>query len=130
MTGSYGHSGISGEIDKDNSGNVIQMGISGSFRNLKIQLSQDVTTMAPDTFTVHLQQNILHKNQPERVYEVTYFPRYFYIGTGVFSYDNLGSYPMGMWNITVDKTRLGVHTITNDSIYLNMGASAIYTIPW
>ena len=122
---------MSGEIDKSNPSGFLQFGILGFFNNMRIQLSQEVTTMAPDTFTVHIQQNIIHKNQPERVYEATLYPRYFYIGAyGVYSYNKAGSYPMGKWNITVDKTRLGVHTITNDSIYLNMGASAIYTIPW
>ncbi len=122
---------MSGEIDKDNLGNFLQFGILGFFNNWRIQLSNDVTTIAPDTFAVHIQQNIIHKNQPERVYEATIPSIGFYIGAlGVYSYNNAGSYPMGKWNISVDKTRLGVHTITNDSIYLNMGASAIYTIPW
>ncbi|MBI4645398.1 MAG: hypothetical protein HY738_02100 [Bacteroidia bacterium] len=38
--------------------------------------------------------------------------------------------PMGWWQITFDKTKEGVHLIIYDSIYLDMGATEEYYLPW
>ena len=42
----------------------------------------------------------------------------------------MGDYVMGLWNITIDKWKSGVHTTTNDSIYLSYGATKTYTLNW
>jgi hypothetical protein len=41
-----------------------------------------------------------------------------------------GGYIMGLWNITIEKWKSGVHTTTYDSIYMSYGATKTYTIHW
>ncbi|OFY82248.1 MAG: hypothetical protein A3F72_09455 [Bacteroidetes bacterium RIFCSPLOWO2_12_FULL_35_15] len=119
------------EIEKGHMSIFNQIGISATFKLLILQLSQNVTSIAPDTFTINIQQRTLHYYEPNRVYEETGFPRFFYIGAlGIYSYVNVCNYPMGWWHITLDKTKNGVHSVINDSIYLDMGADTSYTIPW
>ena len=37
---------------------------------------------------------------------------------------------MGPWTIVIDKWKNGVHTITEDSIFMEMGGVNEYVIPW
>lgn len=43
---------------------------------------------------------------------------------------NIGHYPMGLYNITIDKWRGGVHTTSYDSIYLGWAGDKTYTVNW
>jgi hypothetical protein len=43
---------------------------------------------------------------------------------------HLGNHRMGWWHITLDKTKSGIHSLIEDSIYLDMGGTSTYTIPW
>lgn len=129
LIGEYGHSGIGPiEIDKDKISIFQQIGISASFKICTINLPSGIAVTPPDTFTLKFEQKTLHYYEPNRIYEQYYYPRF--LNSGSLYSPNWGDYPMGLWHITFDKTKSGVHTVINDSIFLDMGATASYTVPW
>jgi len=91
-----------------------------------------------DTFTLVLQQNILHKNVPSINYSMTLAvcPCPTPTPTAWAPINNIGNisgYWMGMWYSTLNKTHNGVHTITRDSFYIPWvppHLSIADTIPW
>ncbi|MFL5754065.1 MAG: hypothetical protein ACJ76F_11705 [Bacteroidia bacterium] len=119
--------GTGQEIEADKLGEFQQFGVSASFKTCPFSLPAGTNIVTPDTFTLILQQRVLHSFEPERVWKLIWFPQTFEFGIAPV---NFGNYPMGWWQITLDKTKSGVHTVIQDSIYLGMGASATYTIPW
>ncbi len=84
-----------------------------------------------DTFILTIQQNILHKNVPSAIYSLT-------IAIGPYStppppinaLGNIGSYWMGWWHTTLNKTKNGVHIIKTDSFYVGWWKAVTDTIPW
>ncbi len=116
------------EIDKSQITTFNQFGVSGNFKLCVVNLAAGTIITPPDTFTLKFQQPILHSYEPNRIWETTTFPRNYMPGS---QYSPAwGNYPMGLWHITLDKTKGGVHSIVYDSIYLGMGATANYTVPW
>jgi hypothetical protein len=56
--------------------------------------------------------------------QTSYFP-------GIDNYfSNIDGYPMGWWHIDLKKYKNGVHSNLTDSVYIDMGETKIYTIPW
>ena len=82
-----------------------------------------------DTFILSVQQNIYHKNIPNGNFKViagncpNYPPSTNFIG-------NIDNYWMGWWQVTLDKTKNGVHIIKTDSFYIGYKATVTDTIPW
>ncbi len=113
------------EIDKNQITNFNQFGVSASFKLCTFYLPTGTLITPPDTFTVKLEQRILHSYEPNRIWAGNVTPGSFLTGN-----PNFGNYPMGLWHITLDKTKGGVHSIVYDSIYLDMGATANYNVPW
>jgi hypothetical protein len=125
----FGHTGLDRLIlEKDKLLDPIQIGLTGSFDLCVFSLPTGVTITPPDTFSLTLQQRTLHYYEPERIWEVYRFPRNCMPGPEYSP--NWGSYPMGWWHITFDKTKNGINSVINDSIYLGIGANTSYTIPW
>lgn len=121
--------GIMADIEPENLSRFHQFGVSASYKSLYLNLPQGITINSPDSFFISMHQNTLHFYEPERVWKINYSSF-----NGISSANNninySGGYPMGWWQITLDKTKGGVHSVMQDSIYLGMGASATYTIPW
>jgi len=116
------------EIEKSHMSIFNQIGISATFKLCIFLLPSGTIITPPDTFTLKLEQRVMHRYEPNRIWELYRFPRNLMPGSQ--SSPNWGNYHMGLWNIILDKTKNGVHSIINDSIYLGMGADTSYTIPW
>ncbi len=69
-------------------------------------------------------QSTFHKNVPDIPYKLL-VGAYGHVAEQV---DNYGGYPMGLYNITINKYKGGVHTIIHDSIYLGWADTRTYTI--
>lgn len=115
------------EIEKGSMSVFNQIGISASFKVCKIMLPLGITVSTPDTFAIKFEQLKLHYYEPDRNWVLN---RYSSAGNTTGEILSLATYPMGWWHITFDKTKDGIHSIINDSIYLEMGADTSYTIPW
>lgn len=82
-----------------------------------------------DTFLFTMQQNIIHKNTSNSNWQlVNNCPCPITGTTNVLG--GIGNYWMGWWQVTLDKTVNGVHTVNTDSFYLGWGATVTDTIPW
>ena len=125
--GDYGHSGISGDIDKNNPANFLQLGIKGTFYSLNFYLPNGTYINSPDTLKISMAQSVFHRNMPQNVWQVN-------LGAGTnINYtqrNNIGNFPMGMWQLYITKIKSGVTTNIHDSIYCGLGAIANYNIPW
>jgi hypothetical protein len=113
------------EYSKSELLNFHRLGISASFKICTFYLPSGTVITPPDTFVLRLEQRTLHYYEPNRIWEGTVTPISFSTGN-----PNFGNYPMGCWNITLNKTKGGVHSIIEDSIYLGMGDTSHYNIPW
>jgi hypothetical protein len=71
-------------------------------------------------------QNLLHLNSPLSTFSYTGVS---YGVTGNSTY-TISNYPMGMWNIKIDKWRSGVHTTLFDSLYIPWAGIKTYSVNW
>jgi len=108
------------ELDKNTISNPYQIGVSASFKALTIQLPQGLSVTPPDSFAILLEQRSLHKYEPWRIWALEFKN----------DYGTIHNYPMGWWHITLNKTKSGISSTIYDSIYVDMGSTATYTIPW
>jgi len=127
--------GISWEINKDNLSLFQQFGITAKFKLCYLRLPLNIHIVSPDTFTVFLEQKTLHRYEPEKNYKFSipsslFFPRNDIIIPDFQYYSYWGNSSMGWWHITLDKTKGGVHSVIEDSIYLDQGATKSYTLQW
>jgi hypothetical protein len=80
-----------------------------------------------DSVVARFEQPVYHRNVPDYPYK---------FGGGVKGSPNyyprrpIGNYPMGLYNIVVDKWVGGVHTQWKDSLYTHYGDSAQYIVHW
>jgi hypothetical protein len=128
LVNEYGNSGFGPiELNKDQLINFQQFGLSASFKLLKFNLPSGNIVTSPDSFSITIEQPKLHFYEPSRIWQIS---------TGTISnmndtdVINIPNYAMGWWYITLNKNKSGIQTIINDSIYLGMGATANYLIPW
>ncbi|MEI6487943.1 MAG: hypothetical protein WCP52_03220 [Bacteroidota bacterium] len=123
----FGHSGISGEINKDNPSNFLHLGIQGTFYLINFLLPNGTYITPPDSIKIKLSQPVFHRNMPQNLWEVD-------LGAGsninYTQINDFGGYPMGMWHIYLTKIKNGMTSNIHDSIYLNMGGTGNYHIPW
>jgi hypothetical protein len=96
------------------------------FTRMCVQINPPVHITYPDTISVSIEQRIFHKNVPDLPYGSTITTVALQEGSAPCS----GNYPMGWWNITIDKTKGGVQTITQDSVYIDWKETKTYTINW
>ncbi len=128
VRGSTEFDGIGPEdINKEQLSTFFQLSTLATFNNCPLRLPPGISINAPDTFTLTFIQNVLHFYEPKNTYMLTLFPRDFQPPSKLV---NIGGYPMGWWNIALDKTKSGIHTIIHDSIYLRFGEDTTYIIPW
>ena len=79
-----------------------------------------------DSIIVLFSQRVFHKNLPTLPYV---FGGETYGNVGNSKYSS-GNYPMGKYNINIDKWKGGVHTTILDSIYLGWTETKTYTVNW
>ena len=85
-----------------------------------------IPTSKSDSIIVQLSQNTFHKNVPDLPYKLPSGA----VGDRDGQANNFGNYPMGLHNITINKYKSGIHTLSYDSIYLGWGATKSHTINW
>jgi len=127
--------GISWEIHKDNLSLFQQFGITATFNRCYIYLPANTYIVSPDTFTVTLEQKAIKRYEPGLNCKLTLPYNLFFPDNGIVMPDVqyfycCGDYVMGWWHITLDKTKRGVHSVIEDSIYLDQGATKSYTLQW
>lgn len=101
--------------------------VTPKFLNWCFQITPTVFISAPDSIIVTFQQNIFHKNVPELPYKSKQTQTDLQNG---FLNCTFGNYPMGLWNIIINKWKSGIYTTSIDSIYLPWGSTKTYTINW
>ncbi|OFY82247.1 MAG: hypothetical protein A3F72_09450 [Bacteroidetes bacterium RIFCSPLOWO2_12_FULL_35_15] len=116
------------EIEKSHMSVFNQIGLNATFNICVLHLPPAAIIISPDTFTITLEQRIFHSYRPEMIYKLNWPSNLF--PSPPNNYLNFGGHAMGLWHITFDKTKGGVHSVINDSIYLGMGDTAHYNIPW
>jgi hypothetical protein len=117
------------KLDKNTMTEHFQIGVSATFKLLYTFLPDAVVVNAPDSFSLKREQRTLHFYEPNRVWEMTYHS---YDGKSYLTNENtyIGNYPMGWWHIILDKWKDGIHSVIQDSIYMGLGSTETYTIPW
>ncbi|MBI4645401.1 MAG: hypothetical protein HY738_02115 [Bacteroidia bacterium] len=115
------------EIDKEKMDINHSIGISATFDKCTFYLPENVEIISPDSFIFTLQQRTLHNYEPDRIWQLIWPSSAF--GPPYYRW-YFGMYPMGLWHITLDKYKEGVHSVVYDSIYLDMCDTASYVIPW
>lgn len=130
LLGEYGHSGGGLDLDKDRITDFIQIGLSSSFNTLKFYLPAGTSINNPDEFKLTIEQRTIYYFEPNRNWRIDFgtYTNINSISAGWFDY--IGNYPMGWWHILITKNKGGVITNIHDSIFIDMGATASYTIPW
>ncbi len=114
-------------IDKSNLGIFHHITAGATFDKLFLRLPHGVSVTPPDTFNVYMVQKIMQYYEPNSVVNTLSLPaNIFRIG----GYTYLYGYSMGTWQITLNKTKGGINTITTDSIYIGMGDTASYIVPY
>ncbi len=117
------------ELDKGKITNPYKIGVSATFYRMYVILPNGVVINSPDSFSIKCEQKILHSFEPDRLY---IHNSYSHNGLSYLSNNIpfLGNYPMGWWHITLNKTKSSVSSTVYDSVYIDMGGTATYTIPW
>jgi hypothetical protein len=93
------------------------------FFSLCYESNIEFPILGPDSLYIYFEQKIYHKNIPYMPYNGT-------ISNNSTIYMCTQNYPMGLWNVTIDKWKGGLHTTELDSIYLDWGATKTYTFNW
>lgn len=77
-----------------------------------------------DSIRLYYYQKKIHKNVPDLPFDGI-------IGKyGIYDIGCGANYPMGQWNMVIDKWKSNVHTTVYDSIYLGWGSNITYTVNW
>ncbi len=129
-TGDIGFTGTTELINKDNVNLNYVLNVVPFFDYLIVKMQPPVAVVTPDTFTVRMEQRIIHKNLPDQIN--TFLVSSGWVQPGYPSYSDhyCYGYPMGKWYLETDKFKNGIHSIIHDSIYMNWGANATYIVPW
>lgn len=125
---SYGVSGnVQIIIDKNNLSTFHQFGLSAKYRTLNFYLPPGTFINSPDSLKISVEQPTYHFYEPFKIWQVAIDTLTTIDNNTILKLDN---YPMGLWYIKIAKTKAGLNSIINDSIYMDMGATSNYTIPW
>lgn len=121
-----GFDGANISFTKDQANTFFKPKVRPSFLFLHSQFINSTISSNQDSIVVKYAQKIFNKNVP-------ILPYYFFSGTyGNFASNlyTMGNYPMGKYNITIDKWRSAIHTTVYDSIYIGWATTKTYTINW
>ena len=117
------------ELDKNQISTPYQIGVSATFKLLNFYLPTGVTINSPDSFSLKLQQRVYHSYEPNNIWEINYFSF-----NGISYLNNSaahsGNRMMGWWHVTLNKTKSGVSSTIYDSVFVDIGGTSTYTIPW
>jgi len=117
--------GVSMYFSAEESKIFLKPSVTPGFLRLKI-FYLTVPTSADDSIIVYLTQDKFHKNEPDLPYKLS--------SGGHGDIDNqfnvFGNYPMGLYRLSINKYKNGVHLFLTDSIYMGMGATKSHTINW
>ena len=100
--------------------------VTPRFLRCCIQMSPLQKITHPDSVSVVFEQRVFHKNVPDLPYTAWYGP-YF---TGTAASCSWGNYPMGLWQIKIEKWKNGIYSLKHDSIYLDWKDIKTYTVEW
>ncbi|MBI4944799.1 MAG: hypothetical protein HY840_00200 [Bacteroidetes bacterium] len=109
------------------------LGVTSNFKKLYILLPEDIHVLPPDSFTVFLENRYLHYYLPDNIWQLDFFPSEFHFFPDNFPtsyYAYIGVYPMGWWHLKFEKIKNGEQSVFLDSIYLGMGETKEYILPW
>lgn len=110
----------------DEANTFFKLRVTPGYFLFTITFNQTTISTINDSVVLNCSQNIFHKNVPDLPYKLggkCY-------GNVFTQTGNLSNYPMGLWKITIDKWKSGIHTTEQDSIYLGWGATKTYTVNW
>lgn len=90
---------------------------------------KNTTFLPTDTFSYVVQQNVFHKNVPyDNSWMVSQGSVCSYCPTNIL--DDMSNFPSGMWRVTLNRTKNGVHTTQTDSFYVGWGVTKTDTLLW
>ncbi|MBI4645403.1 MAG: carboxypeptidase regulatory-like domain-containing protein [Bacteroidia bacterium] len=120
--------GSSTSFEKEDLADTYTIGVYATFHQLFLYLLENSVVIYPDTFIIVLEQRIKHFYYPTGLWQLEANSSHFTpIGHDHVYFSN---HSMGWWHITFDKTKGGVHSVIYDSIYMDMGETKIYILPW
>jgi hypothetical protein len=119
--------GTGQEIPTDKLNTFHQFGVSATFKNLLLTFPSGTLINSPDTFYLTLSQIKLHSYEPQRVWQLRVHS---FNGLNDTKTESIAGYPMGWWRVDMTKVKAGVQSQVVDSVYIGMGASATYVVPW
>lgn len=122
-----GFIGTTVTFTKDEVKTFFQPRVIPSFLNWCFVVSPVTNIGYPDSLYISFQQKVYHKNAPAFPYSSKRTQSDLQNG---FVNCTFGNYPMGLWNIRINKWKSGIYTVINDSIYIGWAATKTYTINW
>ena len=123
---SCGIKGGSLSFDLEDTETLLQTNVIPSFIYMNIYFVRDATGPETDTVRVHFEQNTYHKNVPD-------FPHAFggdTYGSRKYFKGGVGNYPMGLYDVTIDTWKGGLHERKYDKLYIPYGDTAAYVVHW
>ncbi|MBI4944798.1 MAG: hypothetical protein HY840_00195 [Bacteroidetes bacterium] len=120
------------DIDIDDLSNNQILSVTATFKDLTILLPENVIVQYPDSFTATFENRIYHNYLPDNIWQLVRTPKSFH-STVIYPNNlstNFPPYSIGWWHITFDKIKNGVQSVFQDSIYLGMGETKEYVLPW
>ncbi len=121
-----GFNGTTVTFTNNQANTFFKLNVVPKFFLFTLSFNHTPITSANDSVVILMNQYIFHKNVPDLPYSLGgkhYGDKSTQSGT-------IGNYPMGLWNLKIDKWKSGVYTATKDSIYLGYGATSTYTVNW
>ncbi|MBS1646445.1 MAG: hypothetical protein JST67_03790 [Bacteroidetes bacterium] len=115
------------DIDKKSISNNYVLQVVPTFNILTVKVTPSYTFIPPDTVTLTFTQEKYHEYVPNYPYQLVVTSYGLKPGYPDSSKTHFDYFPMGLWNIKIDKTKNSVRTIIYDSIYIDYGATANYT---
>ncbi len=122
-----GFNGTSLSFNNSEANTFFQPRVTPKFLDFCFAISPAVVIVNPDSLVISFKQNVFHKNIPDLPYAS--YRIHSQMQNGITNC-TFGNYPMGLWSITIDKWKSGLHTTTYDSLYLGWGATKTYTANW
>jgi hypothetical protein len=112
-------------FSKDQSEEFLRPHVRPSFLKLTL-ICQTLPGSPQDSIYFVLSQLTYHKNKPDMPFELP---------GGAFGdksqyFNEYVHYPMGLYTITIDKWKSGIHTKDTQTVYIEWGGNRTYTLNW
>lgn len=118
--------GTTMSFTNDEVSSFFQPKVTPGFLFFTLQFKQSMITTNSDSIVVNYFQKYFHSNVANLPYNL-YAKCY---GGTLTQNGTVANYPMGMWNLKIDKWKNSIHTITYDSIYIGWASTKTYTVSW